>query len=361
MAKEDGASISMAEKNPFTLSFGRVPNEYIDRGSEERQIVDMFTSLPVTEQIYILLGVRGSGKTVTMTNVAKQIDEMNDWIVIKISPIDNILDALYRILVYNPKVHQVCVDAKLDISLLGVSVSLSSKLPEPNIIQAIDDILKTLAKRNINVLVTIDEITATDQMCAFVSAFQLFITNNRPIFFLGTALFEKFEDLKNVPNLTFLYRAPKIVLTPLNALAMAQAYMRVLNITKQQALGMASITKGYSLAFQILGYVQWDKGEQEFLSDAVLDEFDIRIADAAYNKLWSELSETDRIVMRGIAKCASHNVKDIRETLNMDANKFNQYRKRLSMRGLIDVSKYGIIEFALPRFAEFIATFAEFE
>ena len=350
----------MTGKNPFTLSFGRVPNEYVDRGVEEGQIVDMFTSLPVTEQIYLLLGVRGSGKTVTMTNVTKKIEALDDWIVVKISPVDNILDALYRILVYNPKVHQACVDAKLDISVPGVSISLSSKLPEPNIIQATDDILKELEKRNINVLVTIDEVTATEQMCAFVSAFQLFITNNRPIFFLGTALFEKFEDLKNVPNLTFLYRAPKIVLTPLNTLAMAQTYMRVLDITKTQALKMAAVTKGYSLAFQILGYVQWDKKGQEFLSEAVLDEFDSRIADAAYNKLWSEMSETDRIVMKGIARTESHNVKDIRETLQMDANKFNQYRRRLSMRGLIDISKYGMIEFALPRFAEFIEV-AEFE
>ena len=116
---------------------------------------------------------------------------------------------------------------------------------------------------------------------------------------------------------------------------------------------MALTTNGYSLAFQILGYVQWERKE-DFLSEDVLEEFDDRIADAAYTKLWAELSETDRAVLIGITKAKSNSVKDIRETVKMDANKFNQYRKRLSIRGLIDVSRYGIINFALPRFSNFV-------
>ena len=340
-------------KNPFTLSFGRVPNEYITRTNEVDKIIDMFTQFPVTDQMYMLLGVRGSGKTVTMTNITEEISKMDDWIAIKITPVDDILDALYRILIHHPKVHQICVDAKIDISLFGINVSLSSKLPEKNTVQAIDDILKELEKHNIKVLVTIDEVTATEQMKAFVSAFQLLITNNRLIFFLGTALFEKFAELKDVANLTFLYRAPKVVLTPLDKYAMASAYKRVFNYSKGQALKMALTTNGYSLAFQILGYVQWERKE-DFLSKDVLEEFDDRIADAAYTKLWAELSETDRAVLIGITKAKSNSVKDIRETVKMDANKFNQYRKRLSIRGLIDVSRYGIINFALPRFSNFV-------
>ena len=344
----------MREKNPFTLSFGRVPNEYVTRHVEEDSIVEMFTEPPVTDQIYVLLGVRWSGKTVTMTNVTRRIGEMKDWIIVKISPVDNILEALYKILIYDSRVHQSCLDAKLDVSLFGISLSVSSDRPEPNMIQAIDNILKALDKSGIKVLITIDEITNTEQMRAFVSAFQLFITNNRPVYFLGTALFEKFEELKNVSNLTFLYRAPRIVLTPLNAGAMASVYMRVFEITKTQALKMAAITKGYPLAFQILGYVQWEAEDESLLSDAVLDEFDQRISDAAYGKLWSELSDGDRKVMLGIAKAEDHSVKTVREYLQMDANKFNQYRRRLSSRGLIDVSKYGHVDFALPRFEEFM-------
>ena len=41
----------MRGKNPFTLSFGRVPNEYVTRHAEEDHIVDMFTELPITDHI----------------------------------------------------------------------------------------------------------------------------------------------------------------------------------------------------------------------------------------------------------------------------------------------------------------------
>ena len=344
----------MKEKNPFTLSFGRIPNEYIVRTAEEDTIIDMFTEMPVTDQMYMLLGVRGNGKTVTMTNVTRRIGELDDWITIKISPVDNILDALYRILARHKKVHQLYIDAKLNISVPGINISVSQKLPEQNTVQAIDDILNELSAHNIKVLVTIDEVTATEQMKAFASALQLLITNNRLIFFLGTALVEKFAELRDVENLTFLYRAPKIVLTPLDKYAMAAIYKRVFDYSKEQALKMALITKGYSLAFQVLGYVQWEHRD-EFLSDDVLEEFDSRIADGSYSKQWSELSETDRMVMKGIAKSKNNTVKSIRETIGMDKNKFNQYRIRLSERGLIDTSRRGIIEFALPRFAKFVS------
>lgn len=108
-------------KNPFTLSFGRVPIEYITRDLEENQIYHMFTELPVTDQIYVILGLRGSGKTVAMTNVTKRIEEEKNWIIVKISPMDHILEALYRILVHHPRVHEACLEAQIDISVGGAA------------------------------------------------------------------------------------------------------------------------------------------------------------------------------------------------------------------------------------------------
>lgn len=137
----------MTKKNPFTLSFGRKSNEYIDRNIDEEKIITVFTEEPITDQIFLLTGIRGCGKTVTMTNISNQIADLDNWIVIKISPVDNIIDALFKNLIYNSKVHQVCLDAKIDISIFGINVSVNSNLPDKNIIQAIDDILKALQKK----------------------------------------------------------------------------------------------------------------------------------------------------------------------------------------------------------------------
>lgn len=344
----------MSTKNPFSLSFGRKPNEYISRYADIEKVIETFTVPPVTDQIYVLTGVRGSGKTVAMTEITERIQTLEDWIVIKITPVENILDALYKILMYEPRIRQIYLDAKIDMSLFGVKISAAQTLPEWNLVHEIDNILKVLQESNIKLLVAIDEVTGTTQMCDFISAFQLFITNNRPIYFLATALFEQIDRLRNMQNLTFLYRAPQIVLSPLDKGAIAATYTKIFECTKTQAIRLANVTGGYPLAFQLLGYIMWDHKDEPILSESILEEFDHRLADTAYTKLWEELSETDRKVMIAISKSNSGSVKDVRGIVSMDNNKFNQYRLRLKKRGLIDVAQYGAIRFALPRFKEFL-------
>ena len=53
------------------------------------------------------------------------------------------------------------------------------------------------------------------------------------------------------------------------------------------------------------------------------------MSEFVYDKIWSELSQKDRIVARGIAETESGKIKEIREHLGMETNEFNPYRKRL--------------------------------
>lgn len=343
-------------KNPFSLSFGRKPFEYIDRFSDEQRIFDTFTEMPVTDQVFVIMGVRGTGKTVAMTEITDRIGELDDWIVLKISPLDDITDALFKMLYNNRKVHKICLDARIDFSFLGVNVSVENKDIGYNLNDMINQILEQLQKKNIKVLVAIDEVTNTPQMQRFASAFQLFITDNRPLYFLATGLYDEIDSLRNVHNLTFLYRAPRVNLSPLNLGAIADKYKRVFDISTQESVEMARETKGYSFAFQTLGYVTWEHKGEEILSTDIISEYDQRLSEASYSKLWSELSVTDKKVCRVIAKDEGGHVSDFREKLDMDTNYFNQYRRRLKAQGLIDTSTYGCISFTLPRFAHFILT-----
>ena len=54
-------------------------------------------------------------------------------------------------------------------------------------------------------------------------------------------------------TLTFLYRAPKIELRPLNIGMIAEKYKSIFELTDEEATEMAKETRGYPFAFQVLG------------------------------------------------------------------------------------------------------------
>ena len=61
--------------NPFTLSFGKEPTEFISRLTQTNEIVEDFTSEDPVSQVYMITGVRGSGKTVMLTKIKKMISK----------------------------------------------------------------------------------------------------------------------------------------------------------------------------------------------------------------------------------------------------------------------------------------------
>ena len=76
----------MKNVNPFTITFGKQPNRQISRYEDVDKIVSTFDSENPISQTFLIEGIRGSGKTVLMTTVAKQLESMNEWIVINLNP-----------------------------------------------------------------------------------------------------------------------------------------------------------------------------------------------------------------------------------------------------------------------------------
>ena len=67
-------------QNPFTLTFGKSPLEPVERPLQTMEIVDTFTAETVNQQMFIITGVRGSGKTVMMTEIARRLREREEQI-----------------------------------------------------------------------------------------------------------------------------------------------------------------------------------------------------------------------------------------------------------------------------------------
>jgi len=73
-----------------------------------------------------------------------------------------------------------------------------------------------------------------------------------------------------------------------------------------------------------------------------------------YEKIWSELSKTDKDVLVAMAEDGTGKVASIRERLGYDTNHFNPYRMRLIRKGIIEGKTNGYVSFCLPLFDEFV-------
>lgn len=346
----------MPEKNPFTLSFSRKPVEYIERIDLTEKILSTFTEDPVTDQLFVITGIRGSGKTVLMSTIANKLEKEKDWYVERcISTRDIIRDLAADL--YGRMFEKTEISASVGIPGIG-TVNIGGKAHEKTDVTRIREALRAIDEKHKKLLIIIDELANTPQMQEFSSVFQSLVGENLPVYFLGTATPENMDALKNVRFLTFLYRAPRIEMVPLDMASIAYRYKEVFDISDEESRRMAKLTMGYSFAFQVLGYVYWNSRPVTGLS-ALMPEYDRILAANSYAKIWTEMSEKQRGLCRAMAGCSSHKVHDIRAAAGMDSNSFNGFQNRLLHQGVLLKTGRGTVTFALPRFAEFIRDSAE--
>lgn len=339
--------------NPFTLSFGKKPVQFISRITQTNEIVENFKAEVPSNQIYMLTGVRGSGKTVMMTTVSNIFREEDDWIIVEINPIRDLLQSLAAKLYGIPELHTLFLKAKFDFSAFGLGVSVENAAPVTDIETAIGLMLQELKRAGKRLLITIDEVSNSENIRVFASAFQIFLRQDYPLFLLMTGLYDNLYDLQNDKSLTFLYRAPKIILDPLNYTAVKKHYMDIFQLSDQEAEHMAVLTKGYPFAFQVLGYLYWEKREHMTIED-ILPEYDQYLEEYVYSKIWSEMSELDKKILYEMSVSGETRIKNIRQKLEMKSELFSVYRDRLKRKGVVDARQYGHLTLALPRFEEFV-------
>lgn len=343
--------------NPYVIGFGMKPNQYVPRTMQREEIINAFNNDNAVNPAYLITGVRGSGKTVMLDEISDKIG--HNWVVINLNSYSDLLQSLASKLYYHERLKKFFSHKKFEFSFSGLSVAVEENAPAPDYETVIEAMLKEVLKRELKVLVVIDEVTNTPEMRRFASSFQLFIRENLPIRLLMASLPENIYDLTKERRSTFLVRTPRMTMEPLNLSMIRHNYQRTLNVPQQIALQLASLTKGYSFAYQALGYVCWGRNvdpEAEEFED-ILAEYDYYLQEYSYKKIWEVLSPIDRKVISAISIFGTTaKVKDIRNHLGMDSNKFTVYRSRIKNQGIIDTSSYGELSFSLPRFAEFVRT-----
>lgn len=337
--------------NPFSLTFGKQPQNLISRNQQIDEVVNCFTAEVPENQVYMLTGVRGVGKTVFMTTVADVLRDRENWLVVDLNPERNLIDSLTAELREHQGFLGYLKDAQISLSAFGLGVELGKSGAAIDNAIVLDRILSKLTDGKKRVLVTVDEVTAGKNVREFVSQFQIYLRRNYNVFLLMTGLYENIYDLQNSKTMTFLYRAPKVELGPLNVLLIEICYKEIFGLTDVEAHGMAVLTGGYPYAFQLLGYLCYKHGKTY---QDIVREFDAYLEEYVYAKIWQELSNEDKRVLCAMSKVREMKVGKIRELLHMQSGNFSVYRQRLLKKGLIAVTGYGYLSFVLPRFREFV-------
>lgn len=339
-------------RNPYTILFGKEPVQNLHRIRYENEIIDSFTAEETTQQAFMIVGVRGSGKTVFMSDVTRRIKKEPGWKIAELSSEGAVLEKLGSSLAAENSLAEIFQSAAINLSFFGFGLEVKGSAPITSIEVALTKMLESIKQHGQRVLVTIDEVIRSDGMREFASTFQLFVRKGLPVYLLMTGLYENIEELQNEKNLTFLYRMPRIPMTPLNIHQVYENYMMTLDLDRETAVQMAKMTRGYPYAFQVLGYLTWQNDKK--LDRSIPPLLRQYLQEYSYDIIWQRLSEKDREVAYGVARTPGGKTSEIREYLGMQPNQFNPYRNRLIKKGLLNGEKRGFVRFTLPYFEQFV-------
>ena len=111
--------------NPYSKIFGKIPRENISRTSIIDTIVGEFNSKTPESMIYVLTGIRGSGKTVTLTELVNVMETDPAWFCVEInSSSKDLLKSLASQLYAKRPIFDLVSRAKVNFSALGLGVEI---------------------------------------------------------------------------------------------------------------------------------------------------------------------------------------------------------------------------------------------
>ena len=84
-------------------------------------------------RIYIISGVRGSGKTVLLTNVSKNIEKKKDWVLVDVNPNREILEQIASGIYENTHVKHLFLSKSFSFSFHGFGFSIEGDTPVSNV------------------------------------------------------------------------------------------------------------------------------------------------------------------------------------------------------------------------------------
>ncbi|SJZ98150.1 Cdc6-related protein, AAA superfamily ATPase [Pilibacter termitis] len=353
-------------RNPFNPQFGKIPPFFIGRQEIVAKISDGLNDTNSPYRTTLVSGMRGSGKTSLITDIAKEMNNSEEWLVVNVpmneNLLVNILGMLYK--KATPKMKKIFDRLNgVSFSALGFSFQINEKSQEFSYQVIFTEMLEILKENGISLLITIDEIQNSVQLREFASMYQVWIREEYDIAIIMTGLPHQISELQNEEVLTFLLRSKRVFLEPIHLMDIHATYQRSFaskGITfETEAIDFATkSTKGYAYVFQLLGYYLWEKELHEKITKedilTILPAVQEELFRNVISKVISELSDMDIQFLEAMSKNdLPVKLQTISEELGKPNNYLANYRARLLDCGIIISPRYAYLDFSIPFMKEY--------
>lgn len=353
------------DEESFIPAFGNRPLSIIGRKGFFEKITAIINSpAGAKERSSIILGQRGSGKTVLLWEIYALAKEMGYVVATPTIVADGFLDRIIekveddgeKILKSKKKL------AGGSIGILGFSAGV--QFNEDNSTKSfgykITQIARILTKQKKGLLILVDELQSNkDEVRNLVVAYQEMVGERLNVALVMAGLPGAVSSVLNDHVLTFLNRASKIELPPLNINEIFLYYRKVfgdrkLSLSDEQIMEASEATFGSPYMFQLVGYYI----TKTAAADGQISEKDFKLAlnlaavdfenDVCGTTL-NAVSDKDKEFLKAMSLDENESVvADIAARMNVTVDYAQKYRKRLISVGIISVPSRGKVTFAVP-------------
>ena len=357
-------------RNPFTPAFGSEPLFFIGR---ERIIDNILGGLENgpgdPNRASILVGPRGSGKTVLLTKIAFEASQIG-WIPVNVTAAPGMLDKIVEQIEFNGRdiLPEKGKKHLTEIHAFGVGLRTEKiEIDKPSWRVQVTRYIEFFAQYDIGILITIDEIDSKiEELVNLVADFQHFVREKREIALLMAGLPGKTLQMFQDDRISFIRRAFQYKLTALSRADVKTVIRKTVESSERSiengALETASeYTKGFPFLVQLVGYNIWRQSPniKNISQDDVIhgiESSEEHMENMILDTTVSELSKNDLdFLIAMLPDKNESNISDITKRLGCSANHASQYRLRLIKQGVIEEYGRGKVQFVIPLLKEYLA------
>lgn len=363
----------MLRDSVFSPSFGNRPSYLVGREDVLSTFELALQSAPGNrDRAMLLLGQRGSGKTVLLWELADRARSRGFVVASPTVASEGMLERVVEKIQDDGSRYIKEKGAKLSggsLGALGFSVGLqfTREVQETKTFQyKLTQLARRLSKEGHGILILVDELQANSpEIRQLVISFQELVGEGLDVALVMAGLPGAVSATLNDKVLTFLNRARKVELEDLSVSdveAYYQSAFASLGVLLDDRLRLraAQATKGSPYMLQLVGHnivLRAPSGEA-VSEDAVAAalrhaQFDFE-TDVCETTL-AALSEMDLVFLRAMSVDeGSSKTADVAKRMGVSVDYAQKYRKRLIDAGVIEPASWGSVSYAVPYLADYL-------